>query len=295
MSKAKALFAKFSIYELEKDRIQDVLSAIKNNEAVFQQYKFNTPSATEKERMGFSETLLGGGYVGELPEGLILRITQQGKSINRNEVKDVSLAKELLWMEENKTDFVPKNIKKMLLEDAEALVIQKTYPNEEVHGHILLRKDGKVLVEGKGNAAEKLISLVRKALGSFPALPVQVVSDVNGMLKGWVKSGLNGDIFTLGSKATLLSELGTEYVTKGEDISQDPNAMSILKSDDSTVTKVETCFDGIIQVTITDELTFEGIKVDKDLTAGEEDAAMLFITSKEVNKMVDDVLGRLNG
>ncbi|AUR94195.1 hypothetical protein NVP1193O_064 [Vibrio phage 1.193.O._10N.286.52.C6] len=30
MSKAKALFAKFSIYELEKDRIQDVLSAIKN-------------------------------------------------------------------------------------------------------------------------------------------------------------------------------------------------------------------------------------------------------------------------
>ncbi|AUR91632.1 putative exonuclease [Vibrio phage 1.161.O._10N.261.48.C5] len=295
MTKAKALFAKFSIYELEKDRIQDVLSAIKKNSEVFQQYKFNPPSATEKERMGFSETLLGGGYVGELPEGLLLRITQQGKSINRNEVKDVSLAKELLWMEENKTDFVQKNIKKILLEDSEALVIQKTYPNEEVHGHILLRKDGKVLVEGKGNASERLISLVRKALGSFPALPVQVVSDVNSMLKGWVKSGLNGDIFTLGSKATLLSELGTEYVTKGEDISQDPNAMAILKSDDSTVTKVETCFDGVIQVTITDALTFEGVKVDKDLTAGEEDAAMLFITSKEINKMVDDTLGRLNG
>lgn len=288
------MFKKFTTLQVEKSEIAGLMSVIRKNEEVFESYKFAPPSATEKERAGFSPTILDGKYVSDLQGDILIKVTQQGKAINKNEIKDLSYAKELIWMEENKEDSVPKKVKKTLMEDAELLVIQKTYPKEAVHGYILIRKDGLVLVEGKGAAAEKLVSLVRKAVGSFPAYPVQVEKDVNGMLKDWVKTGLNGDIFTLGAKATLLSEQGTEYSTKGEDISHDPHAMSILKSDQSTVTKVEVTYDGIIDVTVTDELTFEGIKVDKDLTSGEDsDAGGIFVIHKEVNKMVDDVLGRL--
>lgn len=288
------MFKKFTTLQVEKSEIAGLMSVIRKNEEVFESYKFAPPSATEKERAGFSPTILDGKYVSDLQGDILIKVTQQGKSINKNEIKDLAFANEIVWMEENKEDSVPKNVKKAIYEDAELLVIQKTYPKEAVHGYVLIRKDGLVLVEGKGNAAEKLVSLVRKAIGSFPAFPVQVDKDVNDMLKGWVKTGLNGDVFTLGAKATLMSEQGTEYNTKGEDISQDPHAMAILKSDQSTVTKVEVEYDGIIDVTITDELTFEGIKIDKDLTANEEsDVGGIMVMHKEINKMVDDVLGRL--
>lgn len=288
------MFKKFTTLQVEKSEIAGLMSVIRKNEEVFESYEFVPPSATEKERAGFSPTIIDGKYVSNLQGDILIKVTQQGKPINKNEIKDLAFANELIWMEENKEDSVPKKVKKALYEDAELLVIQKTYPKEAVHGYVLIRKDGLVLVEGKGAAAEKLVSLVRKAIGSFPAFPVQVDKDVNEMLKGWVKTGLNGDVFTLGAKATLLSEQGTEYNTKGEDISHDPHAMSILKSDLSTVTKVEVEYDGIIDVTVTDELTFESIKIDKDLTANEEsDVGGIMVMHKEINKMVDDVLGRL--
>ncbi len=290
------MFKKFTILQLAEEVTPAILKLVRENEEVFSEYKFAPPTKAEKSRMGFSTVPLDGKFVSEYEGNLILKVTSQGKSINPNEVKDLVKVASATWMTENNKDSVPKNVKKALQEDAELDVIKRTYPKEATHGYVIIRKDGKVLVDGKGKHCEDIVSLIRKCVGTLPATPYQPTGDINDLLKDWVVTGLTGDIFTLGAKATILSEQGTEYKTKGDDISQDPNALNILKTDNSMVTSLEVNYDGIMDLTFTDIFSVEGIKFSKDLLEDSESAAAsLIITFAEIEKVVDILAERLDG
>ncbi|AGH32260.1 exonuclease recombination-associated [Vibrio phage 11895-B1] len=289
------MFKKFSVYEIPEDKLQEVLLSVANNLEVFAAYRFVSPSTSEKSRIGFSPTKIDNSYVSTVNGNLILSVTTQGKAINKNEVNDLTDQKVAQWLEENEAEETPNKVVKILREDSEMKVVASTYPKEAVHHSIIIRKDGKVLVEGKGKAAEDVLSLIRKALGSFPAFPINVEGDVNDMLKDWVKKGVD-DLLTLGNKAVLVAEDGSEYKVKSNDMFHDKNTGTILADNNSVVTSVEVEYDGIITVTVTDELTFEAIKVNKELYADEEtDAAAIIIQVNEFNKLVDNVLNRLEG
>ncbi|CAM0061152.1 exonuclease recombination-associated [Vibrio phage K406] len=289
------MFKKITALQITPEIQNEVRTLITKSETVFEGYRFAPPSAQEKSRMGFSPNPTDKKYVSMLGDNILLTVTSQGKSVSPFAIKqDMELIKAAM-LKENPTTTFNKNSLKIIKEDATASVTARALLTEPKVSHILIRPNGMVLVEGKGKAMEDVVSMVRKVLGSFPAFPVEVDECPSRMLKEWTKhEGLKRDIFTLGSQAVILSGEGMEYKTKGESLDNDANAQSILKDDNSMVTSVEVEYDGVIGVTITDELIFEGIKIDKGMIENEEDVySEMFKTSSELIKMIDDVFGRL--
>ncbi len=287
------MFKKFTILEIQEGVRSEVLKSIKENASVFADYKFAPPTASEKSRMGFSTTGFGEEeYVSDVDGNLLLCITTQSKSLNPNKVASIREDKRQKYMAEENKDSVPKAKDKEFKEEAETLVLATTFPLKEKHHNVVIRKDGKVFVEGTGKGMEDLVALIRKALGSFPALPFTPEGDVLSMLKEWIQKDVN-DKIALGEKAVLFAADGTEYKVKG-DLANNVKVHSILKDELAVATEVTVNYDGIVDVTINESLVFSGIKFDKELTAdSEDDTVTKFILLDEVNKMVDNVIGRL--
>lgn len=289
------MFRKLSVLQITPEVQNEVRALITKSAPLFEEYRFAPPSSQEKSRMGFAPNASDKNYVSMIGDNILLRTTSQGKTVSKFEVTMEVARIKAKMLEDNPAVVFNKNTDKIIKEDATMAVITRAPLTEPKHSHILIRPCGMVLVEGSGKAMEDVVSLVRKVLGSFPAFPIEVDECSNTMLKSWTKKdGLKGDIFTLGAKATIISGEGMEYKTKGEELDNDEYAQRILKDSYSTVTSVEVEYDGIIDVTITENLTFEGIKIDKGVVENEEDAyAEMLVLSKEITKMVDDVVGRL--
>jgi DNA recombination-dependent growth factor C len=289
------MFKKMSILQITPEQVKTIIELLEQSEVVFKEYRFAPPTSQEKSRMGFSPNLTDMQYVSKIGDNILLTVTSQGRTISKFEVEQEMEKIKAKMIEDNPAVIFSKNTLKVIKEDATISVMARAPLTEPKHSHILIRPNGIVMVEGSGAAMEATISLVRKVLGTFPAFPVEVNENPAYMLKEWTKyDGLKGDIFTLGSKATILSGDGIEYKTKGESLDNDDNAQRIIKDPASLVTSVEVNYDGIIDVTITENLTFEGIKIDKGVIENEEDqySEMLKVSS-ELIKMVDDVVGRL--
>ncbi|CAH9014548.1 putative recombination associated protein [Vibrio phage 424E50-1] len=292
------MFKKFTTLKLNSEIAKEMYTLIQSQADVLADYRFAAPSASEKSRMGFSFTGIGHEeYVSKLGEDLVIRVTSQGKSINKNEIDTLVQGNKLLWMEENSTDSVPKKIEKMFQEDAEIAVIASTFPKAPTHSYMVIRKCGTVYVEGKGKAMEDVVALLRKAIGTMPVIPFVIEDgDIHGMLKSWVQQDIN-DKIGLGDKATLLAAPlnggdPVEYKTKGH-IGSDPRALAILKDDLSLATEVTINYDGVIETSVSEDMVFSTIKFSNDLTSEAEDlGAGLLLQLTEINKLVNEVIVR---
>ncbi|CAH9014496.1 putative recombination associated protein [Vibrio phage 501E54-1] len=292
------MFKKFTTLKLNSEIAKEMYNLIQSQADVLADYRFASPSASEKSRMGFSFTGIGHDeYVSKLGDDLVIRVTSQGKSINKNEIDVLVQGKKLIWMEENQADSVPKKIEKMLQEDAEIAVIASTFPKAPTHSYMVIRKCGTVYVEGKGKAMEDVVALLRKAIGTMPVIPFVIEDgDIHGMLKSWVQQDIN-DKIGLGDKATLLAAPlnggdPVEYKTKGH-IGSDPRALAILKDDLSLATEVTINYDGVIETSVSEDMVFSTIKFSNDLTSEAEDlGAGLLLQLTEINKLVNEVIVR---
>jgi len=285
------LFAKFSIFQSEESRKSDILKALRDNKEVLEQYKFVECKGTEKSRIGFSQTPFNGGeYVSEVNGNLLLRIMTQGKSPNRHEINAVHKLRQHTWCEENKEEVVPSKIDKLLKEDAEQYVLSTTFPQEPKEHYVVFRPDGLVLVNGSGKAAEDVLALIRKALGSLPVFPFYPEeADVNVMLKQRALDKIK-DRFDLGDEAEITDVSGTVHKVKG-DLYDATEVTELLKEERAVVSKVGITYDTVIDTVLTEDLVFEKVKYDKGLTESEEDlGAGIIIQLNETNKMVDETL-----
>lgn len=291
------MFKKVTVMEIPSDVRGQVLTALRNSEELLATYKFVSPSSTEKSRMGFSHTGISPTFVSIVDDNIIMKVTTQSKSVNKNEVKAIHKVMQIKYKDENNTDQVPKKVDQILKEDAELKVLASTFPSEEKHHYVVFRKDGKVLVEGKGKVAEDSISLIRKVLGSLPVLPLDLQGDIHSMLKDWIKKDLN-DKLMLGEKATVISAPtegveGVEHRIKGR-IGTNTKVLAILKEELAVATEVEVEYDSVIKTSISDEFVFSSIKFSKELTSETEDkSGSLVVQMHETNRLVDHVLGML--
>ena len=294
MAQVKALFAKFSIFEIEQDRIQDVLTAIKNNVAVFEQYKFKPCKGTEKSKIGFTVTDFTEEYVTEMNGNVILKVLTQGKTVNKHEIEAYHAVKQLSWMEENKEDHVPSKVDKVLYEDAEAYVMSNTFPQAPKVHYVVFRPDGKVLVNGSGKAAEDTLGVMRKALGSLPVFPFTPEADVPAMLKDRVLDKLN-DKFSLTNEAEAIDQDGSILKCKN-DLYEATEFLELVKDPRATVQKVGVEWDGVVTTVLTEDLVFEKVKYLKELIEDcEDNKAALILQLNETIRMVNATLELVKG
>lgn len=286
------MFKKITMFKVESP--STVINKIVESVEEFSNFKFKSPSATEKKRMGFSHTGFNfEEYVSLIDHNVILKVTTQEKKPNKNKVAHLVKEKEVTFLEANpEEETVTKQMSKMFKEEVEEEVLKETFPSEEKHSFVVIRPNGMILVEGSAKQAETIISLIRKTIGSLPAIPYESEGDVLDMLKAWVKEDVC-DTITLGQKANLIDVNENEYKAKGA-LGGCSKVASILKEDTAVVTSVEISREYIKKVVVDEDLVFSGITFDKEFTEDEEsEEASLILQMNEVFLLIDDVVNRL--
>lgn len=294
-------FKKVTLYTLG-DKTLGIRKTVLENADVIAKYSFSECSATQKKSVGFTPTIFG-EFVSEDSQGNIhLLFKSQTKNPNKNEVNYILDKKIDDWKVEailqGKTpdddgDLIPnKKEMKALKEVAEYEVLQSTFPQEAKVNHLMIRRDGMLLVDGNYKAADDILGLLRKSLGSLPCVPVETDVAPADLLDEWIEKSVN-DKITLGEKAIFATPQDGKVQVSGESIDSE-ECRDFLK-DGFMATAVEADYDGMVTFLLRDTLEFDAIKFSdelKDQAEGDEVGSFMLQT-KELNAMVNDVLGRL--
>ncbi len=294
-------FKKLAIFTL-KDQATTIRKVIRDNAEVVGKYSFSECTAAMKKSIGFSKTIFGEFVSEDSYSNLHLKFTQQAKSPNKNEVNHVLEERVAKWAAEavlagkepnDDGEYVPnKREMKELKESAEFEVLQRTFPQEAKHFNMMFRPDGLVLIESTVKHSEDIIALLRKALGSLPCFPLVTDIQVTDLLDDWIANAVSDEI-VLGNKAAFYTQADGKVMVTGESI--DSEECRKLLADGMMPVSVEFTRNGMITAVLKEDLTFDGIKFSDELKdqADGDEVGSFMLQTRELNVMVDDVLGRL--
>lgn len=282
-----------SLYKFTQDSKFNTKEMFK--EELFEAFKFSPCGELDKSKMGFVTNVVSGSYVDEINvEGntfLVVSLRLQKKQPEKYLVDEYVELKRIQYVVDTEGKEPEKALLKEWKNDGFDYYLRQTFPKKPVDFTIAVRNDGVVFVEGKSAQAESNCALVRKALGTFPVTALETEVAVTDLLDEMVEKRIN-DTITLGDKVELVDQEDIKHsLTKGSVYSSD--AAEYVK-DGMMVTGLGLNYDGMLSFFLNEDLVFDALKFDKDLLGEDStDAGSFIIKLGEVNKAVNDILGRL--
>ncbi len=289
-----------SLYTIPEEK-QFNTKAVVTNE-VLHNFQFRPCGATEVRKMGFTANVVSGEFVDVVNvEGNsfhVVTIREQKKTPEKYLIEQEVDIKKVLFSADSDGQEPSKQLLKEWKDEATLKVLEITPPKKPVDFVIAIRNDGVVFVEAKPKQAENLLALLRKAIGSLPAVLLETEIPVTDLLDTLVEKNVS-DILTLGDKVELIDGENIKHtLTKGSVYNSD--ASDYVAKEGMNVVSLALEYDGVVSFKLTDELVFDGIKFSKDLfesdAAYEKDfseATSFILKLDELNKTVNNVLGRL--
>lgn len=278
------------VFKLKDDiKMNSIVAAM--TEDLMQGYKFKECGAHDRVRMGFS-TNIDTLYVSSHTDGFLLKVTEQLKKPETNEVKKRIQEREKRHIED--TEQKPnKKLKDTWKFEVEEELLPLTFAKEPKTYKVFLRKDGLVLVEANYKKAEEILSLIRKVVGSLPVVPVETDKPVTDFLDSLITE-TNDDFFELLNKATLITQ-EDRTVSLSKAPLYDSEAQDLVE-DGAMVTCLEMCYDGMVVFNLKDDFSFAGIKYDEQLSGDSDDdseATAEYLQLVELGKVITEVISRL--
>lgn len=278
---------KFVVYKIHPTDLKRVLEDVRDEELI-KLFRFSECTQAQRSSAGFSKTPFG-NYVDVTKQGdVVLRYTTQTKTINKHEVAakvKEKLEEELKKLEMTLDDFyqleqeIPKRYKEIntvINENAAFEVLKTTYPNEEKHQSVVLRKDGYVFVEGNWTAAEKVLSAIRSAIGSLPIASVSYDGTVADMLKKMMSKTENDTYegkITLGEKSILESQEQGKFTIANESI-YDEKVRNLVLVEGCKFLGAQLNYDGVVSALIRENMVFEAVTFDAELALDDDGTEM---------------------
>lgn len=283
-----------SLYQIQKERQFDTTAVI--TEEALSNTKFTPCGDHDKIKTGFVKNEGYNEYLTEFSLGnekyLMMSFCQQKKVPESYAVKQIVKTRENLYFEETGKK-AEKGLVKTFKEEAEVEVLKSTHPKEPKVARIIFRlSDNMILVEGKGNQAETMLALLRKAIGSLPAIPYQTDLPLSDLMDSMVSDMIN-DKFTLGDKVTVEDPEGLVHkFEKGSIYDTDSDK---YVTEGCFVSSVSLDYDGAIKFILKDTFTLEGVKIDKEIVETEEldKQGTLLLTVDLIVQAVDNLIERL--
>ena len=282
-----------SLYTFTKDSQFDLKSI---TEETLSSFKFTPCGELDLRKTGFAPNSISGMFVDEIKIDnetfTMMTIREQVKSPEKYLVENYVEAKKLQYITDTDGNLPEKSVVKEWKEEGTNIVLATTHPKKPKDYVILIRSDGVLFVEAKGNKAESLLSLLRKAVGSLPVIPMETDKPVTDFLDDFVVNS-GKDIFTLGNKAVLID--GDELVhTLSKGSVYDSDAADYVKNGMMTM-ELALNYDGVVDLILKDGLIFDSIKFDKEFNeeGKDDEAGNFFLQMVEINKFVNDILSRL--
>lgn len=283
-----------SLYTFTKDATFDTKSMI--TEEAISSFKFTPCGELEMRKMGFTPNSISGMFVDEINVDnstfTMVTVREQVKTPEKYLIENYVDAKTIQYLADTDGMTPEKSLVKEWREDGKNLILASTHPKKPKDYVILIRNDGVVFVEAKGNKAENILALLRKAIGTLPVIPMETEKPVTDFLDDFVINS-SRDIFTLGNKAVLVD--GDELVhTLSKGSVYDSDASEYVKQGMMT-TELELDYDGVVTFLLKEGLVFDSIKFDKEFNeeGKEDEAGNFFLQMVEINKFVNDILSRL--
>lgn len=118
--------------------------------------------------------------------------------------------------------------------------------------------------------AENVLSLIRKALGSFPVVPLDVNESISTTMTGWLLNNNVPSRFELGTQINLISasDENKTVIARSTDLLED-DIIQHLRGD-KFVSKLSLIFDNQFSFILEDRLNIKRIKFSEDLTSPNE-------------------------
>lgn len=278
-----------SLYKLTNT--QQTLASI--TEEAISQFSFKPCGSTDTHRIGFSETEIDSLFVTQLPNKIVLSVTEQYKKPKKYSVQTLVEQQKIIFEADSGVPANKKLIKQWTLEATESL-LPTTEPDEPKTYTVVIRNDGLVMVEASYKKAEDILSLLRKTIGSLPVVPVETEIPVGDFLDSLV-TAKSSDKITLGNKGVFLTSEGLSHtLSKGS--LYDSSAKELVEDEGAMTSLLSVNYDGVVDFTIKDDLSLSGIKFDKEVfieVEKDDVASTTILKLNEIDKIVDDILGRV--
>lgn len=258
-------FKNFVVYKLTRDiDFSDLPNQLES-------YKFQDIPSGQLSTMGFIPSVIGEDlHYGRLGFHL-LSIKKEEKIIPSAYLKK-ELDKRVAKFEEMTGNKVKKSERDSFKDEVLHSLIPTAFTKEKVSRVIIDTIYKLVIVEaGSHNAASDLFALVRKAIGSFPVVPVDTTTPVEVALTEWAAYGEGMGQFMLGTEATLKSvmEDGGELKCKKQEIISDEIHNHIEAG--KRVTSLSLIYGDTVLFTLNDDLRFTKVKFTDLITEQNDD------------------------
>ena len=187
-----------------------------------------------------------------------------------------------------------KKEKMQIFEDEISLMAQKAFSRFKTTYVWIDNSAGRVIIDTQSSkVADDILSLIRKALGSMPAVPLAVDNPPEITMTGWLLSESAPDGFSFGDSATLESALehGGRITAKEQELLSDEIKQHLTS--DKLVTSLALNYRGELSFKVTDDLTVKGMKYDSSITDQSDDRETMADRFDADFVVMIEVLGRL--
>lgn len=280
-----------AVYEVKKEEVGAILSGLTEDVLSSEQNKFKRCGAHDSRRFGFSPCL-NGLYVDAQKGYTLINVTEQIKVPEPLAVEDLVVAKVVQFKLDNDNVEPNKKTKDVFKFEAVEELLPATYPKKEKHFKVMILDSGLILTEATGKKAEEILGLIRKVLGSLPAVPFETETPIGDLLDKLI-STQKDDKFELLSKATLIDQLGQQVSLSKESL-YNSIAQDLLKEDAYT-TSVELFYDGAVSFNLKDNFTLSGVKFSDVVEAEDDDLGTEFLQLNEVIKVIEYIIDSTKG
>lgn len=181
-----------------------------------------------------------------LPMSVIKAAMQEKlQAFERQEQRPMKRAERLQLKEDLEFDLLPKAF--------------KVLKNEWFY--IDLTKQWIVLNTVSANRASDIIAQLRRAVGQFDAMPVQIDTDLSQLFGRWLSQGQAlPSKLSLGNQCTLIDQENVQSSYQCKNVSLPNPEVTTLLSQGLSVSAIELQFDDRIQFTLTEDFSFKRVK-----------------------------------
>lgn len=226
----------------------------------------------------------------------IMEIGQSFRKVNKKKVKRIvkeridALKEKFIPTEEQEEFFITKDS----IKELEYQVAQELLPETEVdeQSHYLIHDtttDFLFITNTNKKGSEDITAFIRMALGRFPVTEIASEEDFAESFKKIIIKGQTGNALEFGDYILMTDILSKGKVMFTRELVTSPDVVKILQ--DKVLSSIGLGYDGVVNFTVNSDLSFKGIKFDKEMF-GEEStfAADAMLIVKELVSLTKNIV-----
>lgn len=232
-------------------------------------FKFHPCASQEKQKVGFTPVLgkTSQQLVHSIAKQHFVSMTKEEKHIPTHVIQQ-TLQERIENVEEKEGRFLRKKEKQALKDDVISQLLPRAFSRySRVHVLILPQEDLLLVDASSRTKAEEVLSLLRKALGTLPVVPLEFNQSIPHALTEWIKQGTAPHPFAMLQEAELkdTSEEGGVVRLKQQEL-HEKEVIAHLEAG-KVVEKIALEYHTATQFILTKDASLKRLKFSKELTS----------------------------